>query len=288
MLQSKSIGVTVNMSGALRALRNSFTGHSNVIVELAQNARRAGASKVTILYDAEAGSLEVSDDGCGVGDMAVLLDVFRSDWGASRPDWSAEDLERESPYGMGMLAALYAAEHITVESAGARFEGDTSDLLNFIPVQVEPFPCTGTRVRLAGIKRLGGLAQLFTGFPIPVELNGVELPRPDAPNEAFKVCPVGTIRVAPLCLGWVAYLQGFRIAGSGRDRCNVIHLDGALFKGNAPDRRVLVDATESRKRIEEAVYAEQIEVVKEMKTAASWRSWWRPSMCWLSSSSPTF
>lgn len=89
-----------------------FTGTLNGrIIELLQNARRAGATKVTIMN--QDGWVTVRDNGRGIDDFTKLLDLGGSGWD--------EDCERsEDPAGVGVfclapldrVASEWKAAHI--------------------------------------------------------------------------------------------------------------------------------------------------------------------------------
>ena len=132
----QSVQLKVNEEKLVKHLRLSFSNATTVLGELMQNARRAHATQVAFDYDEAAGRLSVTDDGCGIADMQMLVSIADS-------GWDAETLRTEHPFGMGFLAAVYAAEHLTVESRGARIDCDTERLLAFEPVRVEP--CEGRR-----------------------------------------------------------------------------------------------------------------------------------------------
>ena len=59
------IQVRINEEGALRNQRFAFTDRFTLVSELLQNARRAGAMRIEIDYDASAQVLRVEDDGVG-------------------------------------------------------------------------------------------------------------------------------------------------------------------------------------------------------------------------------
>ena len=179
----QSVQLQVNEAKLVKHLKLSFSNATTVLGELMQNARRAHATQVAFDYDAAAGRLSVTDDGCGIADMQMLVSIADS-------GWDAETLRTEHPFGMGFLAAVYAAEHLTVESRGARIDCDTERLLAFEPVRVEA--CeerAGTRITLQGV-RIEGLAaalrRLAYGFPIPVLLDSESLPRPHACDSRLR------------------------------------------------------------------------------------------------------
>ena len=122
----------VNQEKLVKNLRFSFTNASTVLAELMQNARRAGAAKVEIDFFPESKTLAVCDDGCGIDCFQTLLTVAES-------GWDAELVEREHPFGIGFLSALFACERLTVQSRGGRISMPTEDILAFKPVAVTPW-----------------------------------------------------------------------------------------------------------------------------------------------------
>jgi hypothetical protein len=87
-----------------------FTGTlDGRIIEILQNARRAGATQVTITN--EKGLVTVRDNGCGIDDFSKLLDLGDSDW-----DQAME--EAEDPAGVGVFCL--APRKVTICSKGKR------------------------------------------------------------------------------------------------------------------------------------------------------------------------
>ena len=68
------VKVQVNERGAIRNGRWAFTNRYTLVSELIQNARRAGATEITIEHDADAKRLVVTDNGSGIDDFQSLLD----------------------------------------------------------------------------------------------------------------------------------------------------------------------------------------------------------------------
>ena len=86
---------------ALRRVTRMFAGIGDICTELLQNARRAGATRVsvTLSQSSEDGVIDVTvtDDGTGIEDPAVLLSFGENGWD--------EDLvRREDAAGMGFLS----------------------------------------------------------------------------------------------------------------------------------------------------------------------------------------
>jgi len=87
-----------------------FTGTlDGRIIEILQNARRAGATEVTITN--KNGLVTVRDNGKGVTDFTKLLDLGDSDW-----DQAME--EAEDPAGVGVFCL--APRKLTLCSKGQR------------------------------------------------------------------------------------------------------------------------------------------------------------------------
>ena len=87
-----------------------FTGTLNGrIIELLQNARRAGATKVTITN--KDGWVSVKDNGQGIGEFAKLLDLGGSGW-----DNACE--VSEDPAGVGIFCL--APREVTIRSKGKK------------------------------------------------------------------------------------------------------------------------------------------------------------------------
>ncbi len=109
-----------------------FTGTLNGrIIELLQNARRAGATKVAITN--KDGWVTVKDNGQGIGDFAKLLDLGGSGW-----DDACE--ESEDPAGVGIFCL--APREVTIRSKGKKAT-ITKDGWTIAPTQVlmDPSRC---------------------------------------------------------------------------------------------------------------------------------------------------
>ncbi|AJF08272.1 ATP-binding protein [Geoalkalibacter subterraneus] len=252
------ISLKINQSRLMSNLRYAFSNKFKVIGELAQNARRAGASYVSFRYFEEQKVLQVKDDGCGVGDFQNLLSVAESGWD--------ENIQRQdTPFGMGFLAALFCCPTVTVKSGGLRSNLVTEDVLAGESVVVEPCihaPRVGTEVDLEGFdvdskelsKQIGAYAK---GFPIPVFFNGEEIARPCALDggRTFEKTPIGYVSLVGLHAGVkgdlsssrrIFYLQGVKVLDergyySGSDRADIVHLDPRRFFARIPDRDSLID-----------------------------------------------
>lgn len=264
-MNQTAVAVTSDTRSLLNALAATFTNNSSTVLgELLQNARRAGASKVEITATDE--TLAIVDDGRGIDDLSILLSIAKS-------GWDSEIQVNESPYGLGFISCLFAAQHITVASKGKLATAATADLLDLIPMTVQAGDIDGiTSITLGGHKfgdlqkitlRLNGLV---AGFPIPVFLNGVELARPHAIGNC-ELVQVSTGLVSPGVLEGAGihrfYLQGLPIEehfssvrarsyGGGADLL-CMHLDPVQFHGRMPDRNGLLEPEQSGKRISQSI-----------------------------------
>ena len=130
----QTIQATVNPRLLAKANR-LFTGTlQGRIIEILQNARRAGARKVEITN--QDSHVTVKDDGNGIDDFSKLLDMGGSGWEAALE-------ESEDPAGVGLFCL--APRTVTIRSNG-RMVNIASDGWTGQPVEVQddPNPCTGT------------------------------------------------------------------------------------------------------------------------------------------------
>ena len=122
------------LSKANRLFTGTLEGR---IVEILQNARRAGATKVLITNDD--GHVTVSDNGRGIGDFAKLLDLGGSGW--------EDSLEAsEDPAGVGIFCL--APREVTIRSNGkvATISGKGWTGAP-VAIQDDPEPVQGTVLR---------------------------------------------------------------------------------------------------------------------------------------------
>ena len=181
----------VNEKRLIATLKDAFTNDYSVITEMAQNARRAGATRVTFnVKGLEKGEkdcgpvysrgekvlfhMEVIDDGAGISDMQNLISVASS-------GWDQETIDRESPFGMGFLIAVYSSSAITVKSQDKTFSATKEQLLGLEELEVKKCEMpVGTSITLEkiGFDRVTSLrdlkdlmSNLLSGFPIDVFLN---------------------------------------------------------------------------------------------------------------------
>ena len=270
-MQTETVKLTVNAANLVRHLRNAFTSTATVLAELMQNARRAGATSVAFQFDETTRILSVEDNGRGLADPQAMFSIGES-------GWDPQTMTDERPYGMGFMAAIYAAERVVIASCGSRIDIATCDLLDFQDIDVEADaegPVQGARITLQGWtlddrQTKAALATYARGFPIPVVCNGEPLPRPDALDggRTFTDTEVGKLCVRAIehpldpearALGVdrnQIYLQGLPISLGDRYPAaphNVVHLDPRRFTGRMPDRSALVDQEDAMQQVRAAV-----------------------------------
>lgn len=252
-----TIRLQTNQHRLIENLRHAFN-ESSMLGELLQNARRAQASEIRITVDEI--SLTIEDDGSGIADLQTLIHIAES-------GWSEELQAREHAFGLGILSALYFAEHLTVRSQGQSFSAPTAAIIQGDSIEV--LPCalrTGTWIRLDGVRSVKThlnliewvaqeLTHLCKAFPLPVWLNGVEVPRPLADlSLRWRETSMGKVLVdlSGSRWYWCCFLQGLPIkAQYGFSDQVVVLPDDTLAK--LPDRQHLLNEAEDFKRIQAAV-----------------------------------
>lgn len=283
-----SIQLAVNEQNLVKNLKFAFANFSTFLAELIQNSRRAGASSVHITL--EGNTLIVVDDGFGIEDFQNLFTIADSGW-----DNQTQSLE--NPFGMGFTSALFACEHLTVESCGKRLEARTADILNMSALKVGPGEVTsGTRLTLKKLtfdssKIDNALEGIAYGYPIPIYFNGKELKRPDAIDMGtFIQSPIGQIQILDLKNADVgasgrAYLQGILVLGNKYDwgKSNItVHLDSTKFHAKLPDRNCLIDAKEREIEIKQAttavIHSLLVEEQKALDPTEFARTYWNVAL----------
>ena len=272
------IQIRINEEGALRNQRHAFSNRFTLVSELLQNARRAGATCIEILYDATTQVLCVRDDGRGLDDFQKLLSFHESGW-----DEATQAEER--PFGIGFSKCLYAATRCIVASGRQRVDIDSAAALAREPIEVEELPAAepvaGTRVELHGVNlpELGArIEEMCTGFPVPVRFNGRALERRLAEsNLALKASAIGNLHLAGTRDGQysretLVFLQGFCVLKPSwyrAEEVNVVHLDSRQFTARLPDRDKLIDEDLQHRRIDAEVKACWRRTLETAKTQLS-------------------
>lgn len=252
-----------NTKALTKSLRYAFADRLAVVRELIQNARRAGATKVSILLSkaADGGTiLTVMDDGRGIDNFQVLLTIADS-------CWNEDTQKEEGPYGMGFISTLYSVERVRVVSKGKALDLSSSEVLQNgaalvdVASEVLPDPYV-TAVSLFGFDvpdfRVK-LLEIARGYPLPILLNTKELPRPHAVDSRFVDSAVGKVRLNgnsyPTAIR--VYLQGFEVYQTKEfwEGSTIIHLDPKRWFGKFPDRNVVIEQDLMVASVEKEIHA---------------------------------
>jgi hypothetical protein len=161
---------------AIAKVTRMFSGSlGDILAELFQNARRAGATKINVTAMSEPSpKIMISDDGAGIASPQTLLTLGQS-------DWQAEATLREDPAGMGFFSLAGKAITLTSSTGGKGFrlcipaDGWTGERL--LAVEPANHPRGTTIVFEASEPWLRNLPreveQAARHFPIAVSLDGI-------------------------------------------------------------------------------------------------------------------
>lgn len=253
--------------GILRTLENTFTSKSAFIREAAQNAVRAGATKVCFDYLPEQGVLLIEDNGCGFSD-----DSWGTFFTIGESGWDDEAMiADQKPYGIGAASMVFAAEQVAITSQGRSVLFDSSSLCggDSITLADDDMVLDGTLIALRlttdffseSGEPSDQFLSIFEGFSLPVVVNGIEINRPWALDcLSFDKSEQGYVWVNDIDKNphlhrraghlsnierVVYFLQGFRLSESCRGgivgATAVVHLDSSLFIARVPDRECLIN-----------------------------------------------
>ena len=159
--------------------------------EILQNARRSGATSVTITHDQSDRRITVSDDGRGIGDPRTLLAFGRSAW--------PKDLRSaEHPAGMGIFSLARRSPRIRSRVAGRAAWSVQLGEDHFVgraPAAVAADPDWardhGTDVTFSVLPTDTGwtpgvIADAVRHYPIPVSVNGRRPEQSDFLKDAVR------------------------------------------------------------------------------------------------------
>lgn len=278
---NQAIQLKVNDRKLFQNLRHAFSAAS-VLGELMQNARRAGATRVEILF--EGITLSVLDDGKGIDNLQDLLTAADS-------GWDQETTAQESPFGLGFLSTLYCSKQIEVytrkagDDIGTGFIATTEELLNGgkaypvikeMPVGTQvtlkdfTLPGDGEGRRVDSNQVLNIVKQYASGFPIAVGFNGVAMACPNAIDSSYVETAIGHVKLDLNCRRFhQVFLQGLPIYRCGLrvdDAATIVHLNNT-FMAKLPDRTELTDQNVGARRIEAALKALAREMLESLKSS---------------------
>ena len=164
---------------------------SQTLHEILQNARRSGATNVTIAHDDGKNRITVRDDGRGISDPRALLAFGRSDW--------PEELRQESPAGMGVFSLARRSPRIRSRIAGGRawtLQLSQDHFIGRAPAVVENdndwTPAHGTEVAFSTLPTDNAwipsvIAEAVRHYPIPATFNGRKPEQIDFLKDAIRV-----------------------------------------------------------------------------------------------------
>ncbi len=113
----------VNTERLLSKISHFFERPEGVLVEIAQNACRAGATKLAITADAKAKTIEAEDNGRGADSIEPLFCLADSAW--------SEEVEAEQmPAGWGLFYLMAISEKVAYQSRFGYVEVDCEKFLN--------------------------------------------------------------------------------------------------------------------------------------------------------------
>lgn len=285
---TETVRAGVNEKNFFASMKHLFAGSFSTVGELLQNARRAGASKVSFEFHPEQSTLSVVDDGHGIRDFQKLIQLCES-------SWDEQTMLSDRPFGMGLFSLLFAAREITFRSCGRRLTVTLQDVIDKRALEVQTDsdgPAVGTRIELVDLSEAllqkqhawppvhvlvahlaeyalyNAVRERACGFPIPVFINGFEFHRQYA-QAALKgeVTSIGFVQVPSIHVNpehgigalygrghMKLLLQGLPIGSMSRGTPEaIVHLDTTSFTARMPDRSALYDHDEACKRISDAI-----------------------------------
>ena len=253
--------LTIDTAAFLQTAKHSFSTPTTYITELCQNYRRAGAKAIDIVYHEEMNSLTFLARTETPVDYEALFTLGLS-------GWPTELQQKEQPFGMGFLSALFACEAISITSPTGRLPViETRDILAGAAFDILPADTDDTIFALYNLQdppTLTLIQELFCGFPIPITFNGVTIIRSHHYESTFPIPHVGWTApmtdvefISMMIFDYRFYLQGLPINNTYvTSRHVAIHLDDPTLDltPRMPDRAQFTNpktVSEINKRIQE-------------------------------------
>lgn len=185
----------------LAKIDRRFTNRlDDLFVELFQNARRAGATQISVTTrevervgpDFFQTEITVVDNGSGIEDFSTLLRLGDS-------GWDSNVSAREDAAGEGFFSLVHSGVEVTSLTHKATFTKDS--FLGNVPVEVKDIaePFAGTRLvfgRPEDIKAVEESARRIALYGhTPCSFNGVDVPQEDFLKDALNVKEVNGVRI---------------------------------------------------------------------------------------------
>ncbi len=186
----------INEEKLFKLLPYFFDRPSAVLLEIAQNAHRSGATKLAIALKGT--DLEVEDDGSGADDPRALVCLAES-------DWPSKVMENQMPAGWGLFFLMSVAETVSYTSLFGtltidckRFLNEASyrdNLLSLVDGSARTEKGFRIKARLMdGVFKSVAYLQVLDGlsyFPMSVTMNGSLVKRKKL-SEVCKDYPIKT------------------------------------------------------------------------------------------------
>lgn len=260
-----SVALSINTDNFMANIGAIFTGSKYVLLELIQNANRAGASKIEFNFDVDSNTLTVRDDGHGIHSLQTLLTICESSWD--------EHIDEQYPYGLGFMSVLFNCDHVTIRSRNKEISAYTQDIIGRQSLSVtDSQVSSGVELILSGLSE--DLAQYITdsipskhrcynsmniakGHEIPVYFNGEQLDNRQCKssllnNRNYLQFP---FKYGVIFADWrdierysydpMMYLQGSAVRFTdnthGRFDSLIVHLNPDV-RARMPDRETLLDS----------------------------------------------
>lgn len=179
---------SINEDRLFKLLPDFFSNPAAVIIELAQNAERSGASNLAITLQNNV--LQVEDNGEGCGDVKKLLVLAES-------GWSQEVEENELPAGWGLFFLISLADNLVFTSRFGSIDVNCNRYLNerdyreTVINQVDPDRMIGRGFMIKAILKPGIAEKILREthklrfFPLMISVNG-EPVKHEVPGELYN------------------------------------------------------------------------------------------------------
>lgn len=172
MTNTFKIGINAKILDKARNFFNSTT--EDILNELLQNSRRAGATKVKVSKSVNANTVTIEDNGIGIFSNGVAINLGGS-------EWSSETQEREDPAGCGLFSLANLDSVIESHGKKVRLNAEAFNGTREVEIEESDF-LTGTRITFRNIDEelsfKWKLEKACKYYPIQVEYNGAEIDKP--------------------------------------------------------------------------------------------------------------